>query len=189
MKTLISIILISFTSSLLGEDTQIPGENPYYSENTGILFPASLGDFRKDGHIVYKNPSSGISIRYSHLNGKADIYIYPCNDPHIKDGTPKEVLQQLREVNWGIEEMGRRGYYAEVKHADDGKGVFETPKRQLPFVFSVYSFIQKGKERTSYSYLTALNGQFIKIRYTILTNGILGDSEMIRFLEGFESLL
>lgn len=147
----------------------LPAQEPYKSHELAVTFPPSLAgmkllqvtDYEKEG------PGLGVGLSYRAENAKADLYIYTGGIVRIPEGVDSEEIQKhFKQVTGEVFEMGKRGYYSNVKIAVP----IEKTKIGKHLFLHVEIHYTQNESRISHIYLTALNNRFLKIRYTYLAS-------------------
>ena len=79
------LILTGGFHSAEAAPTVIPQNVPYSDENTGVVFPPSLGAFRKTEIRINGNPVIGTRIQYvgNRIGCSSDIYIYATEESPV----------------------------------------------------------------------------------------------------------
>ena len=72
-------------SAVAQDIVSLPKNTPYADDETGVVFPAKIGNFTKTDVTKNLNPYFGTVIRYANDYGaSADIYIYSLDQKSIK---------------------------------------------------------------------------------------------------------
>ena len=90
-------------TSARAEPQNLPKDMPFSDENTGMVFPAKLGAYRKSEIRISENPAVGLRIRYdgSRIGCAATVYIYALTEkPAVI--SPEQFRQHYRQVRRSI---------------------------------------------------------------------------------------
>ena len=161
-------MLVTVYGSFAGIDTRID-PSPYKHEKTGIVFPAQLGLFKKQGQAVYSPESSGISVRYMYNDVKMDIYLYDHGIKSIPDGNSDILLQHFTQ---NLRDIAAIGCYTNLKAESSGTAAFSGSDYTLECLFAKFTFgeVKPGPRtpETSITYilLTGWKQHFLKVRCT-----------------------
>lgn len=145
-------------------------QDDYKSPELGVTFPAKLAGMSlvKVTNYEEDSPGLGVGLSYRAEKEKADIYIYNNRLTRISDGiTSPEIQQHFKDVAVEILEMEKRGQYQNVKI------VVPLEKIEVgtqPFLHAEVQFESQDVPRISHIYLSALNDNYFKIRYTYVAS-------------------
>lgn len=145
-------------------------QEDYKSPELGITFPGKLAGMTlvKVTNYEEESPGLGVGLSYRSEKEKADIYIYNNRLTRIADGIGSaEIQQHFKDVAVEILEMEKRGHYRNVKI------VVPLEKIQVgsqPFLHAEVQFESQDIPRISHIYLSALNDNYFKIRYTYVAS-------------------
>lgn len=128
--------------------------------------PKSYGGYDYRGYQVYPTRELGFSLRYvkrGEQHHHADIYVYPV--PATAEGMTKRqiVMAATRASAREIFEVGRRGYYNNVKALH---GVIRSNQGNVMTV-SEFSFLRNNLKIYSLLYLTEEKGTLLKARVSM----------------------
>jgi hypothetical protein len=149
-------------------------QEAYFDEESALIFPMEIGKFDFQGQRNYEQPGLGYSLRYGDDNFfKVDIYVYDNTYKEIKDGiSSKEVADEFNSAAANITSMEKLGYYENVEELYIGEAVFG--QKGFKFLWAQFQYeqtpadeVQYFGKRISNTYLTAINGKFIKVRLTL----------------------
>lgn len=172
---------------------------PYTDKQTGIIFPRFLDVFELEGPHEYDQKELGVSVTYWSMGAtKIDVYVYDLGKTNITSGAKSEgVKQELKNAEAEVFEMGKRGYYVDVKKIANGSGGFKLKKGELDYISTTLQYAQQGRghaEKTgamrSYIILTSYKGCFLKVRFTqLIDDKTKGEDDVANFLEQLGKLL
>ncbi|QYY36487.1 hypothetical protein [Ruficoccus sp. ZRK36] len=165
LKALLTTLLLTFTLSLCH----------------GADFPRDLGEWELMGVTVYDNPDAGFSVSYQRPDSsdKLDIYFYDNGQQDLGTGLSDAASKEFAMVFAGINEMQRRGYYADVSKPQFGQGKMDLWGEEVPLLFGRVSYRQTDKAngpntnqdlRQSFTILTAYKDRYLKVRFTVISD-------------------
>lgn len=146
-------------------------------------FRARIGEWELAGVRVYDDPDLGFSVRYDQpeTQDKFDVYFYNNGQTDLGTGlSGNAVARELGLVIAGIQEMGKRGYYADISEPKLGQGTIDLNGDAVAFMFAHVTYRQTDKDseklgnpstdlRQSFAFLTTYNGRFLKVRFTVIS--------------------
>ncbi|MBC2602500.1 hypothetical protein [Puniceicoccus vermicola] len=142
-------------------------------------FPAKILDYETTGTTVYDSMPLGFSV--ADLNpesgAKFDIYFYDNGNEKLPDGVSDPVQKEFGQVFAAIYQMQRLGYYRDIGKPMMSKGSIDLGGETISCLSGMIQFQQTEKgnrtdylgTRTSFAFLTAYQGRFIKVRFTMNT--------------------
>jgi hypothetical protein len=177
-NTLISMIISTFHLSARAESVG------------GIDFPANLAGFELRSVVDHESahPGLGFALLYNAPGLKASVFVYDHSVKNIPDGADSSVAhRELLEANGNIELI-----YSDVRVLQREELTFVA---EIPYLHSVYLYNEnkstsRGAMR-SHLYLTAWNGNFVKIRITYSATERVESSDRMQdqFLEELSRLM
>ena len=170
----LGIICLSMTSTAArSEINQIPAKKSDNVEIRGILLPNYFNGFaiREVIENETSHPGLGTTVKFDRAQGySTTVYIYNAQIKQIPNGAKSDVLQDhfdqiTREVFAAKEILG----LSDIRLIDRyGIG---SPALGVTFLCAEFVLAKPdGSIRRSYAYLSAKNGNFIKIRMTSREN-------------------
>lgn len=146
-------------------------------------FRARIGEWELAGVRVYDDPDLGFSVRYDlpEIQDKFDVYFYNNGQTDLGTGlSGNAVARELGLVIAGIQEMGKRGYYADISEPKLGQGSIDLNGEEVAFMFAHVTYRQTDKDsekfgnpstelRQSFAFLTTYKGRFLKVRFTVIS--------------------
>jgi len=160
----------------------------YFDEVLNFRFPPKLGSLKYESVHHYEQSGLGYSVRYQNNRlVKVDLYVYNKDKVNIGNGINKVVEEEFNEVIqvFGIfEDMGK---YLEVEELEKGEINIEG----VYLLRAKHRYKQAPGERVAYygyriseTYLTGVDGIFLKIRFTYKESEIeTWESESFEFLK------
>tara|TARA_R100000027_G_scaffold50114_3_gene38778 strand:+ start:4273 stop:4887 length:615 start_codon:yes stop_codon:yes gene_type:complete len=162
--------------------------------------PKEIAGFDLQGISIYDEPGLGFSARYwmDEKEQKFDVYLYTAGVADLGSGVNDRVAQEFKSLFVQISEMERLGYYADVTDPQTGSGTINLDGSDVGFLWGRVQFRQtdKGREvthvesqdiRSSYVFITAYQGRFLKVRYTLLSDDLeAGTDAFMAIMEDFE---
>lgn len=159
-----------------GEWTPPSQDNkPWKHKETGLSFPASLGDYRFAGHFEYAD--GGVLLRYENLNeqARADVFLFKAGGafPTLPD-KQRRILAELDTVKMDMESMVKQGRYKNLVTSDFQAGELELWQKQaIPIATGVITatrigISEQGSEEAivrQWVGVTMLDSYLITIRY------------------------
>jgi hypothetical protein len=138
----------------------------FHSDALGVTFPGDLGGLPLVTVTDYEKQQAGLGIGLSYRGdaAKADIYVYNAGMPSVPAGVKSKVMvDHFYAVSNDVVEMERRGRYQNVQVLIPQE---ETLIGKVKFLHAQMRFTQDGIPRESHVFLTGMNGQFVKVRFT-----------------------
>ena len=140
-------------------------EDPYHEPATGLLFPRTIGTWRR-GRAQQYPPGLGMSIDYDAEEGaRTTIYVYDFGLRSIPPGPAsvpvKEQFRQAKSEGFEAERLGR---YLSVTHTgDDLARLGNSPDAPVALRASFEIRVRQG-DLLSLLYITGYKNQFFKMR-------------------------
>ncbi|MDR0532363.1 MAG: hypothetical protein LBH01_00235 [Verrucomicrobiales bacterium] len=161
---------------------------PYTESLTGINFPDELSGMLLTKITDYEaqNPGGGTGISYRAPNAKADFYIYNGglkNIPSNLDSPP--ISQHFQAVVDAIPKLlGQPENQLKILQPRE-----EIRIGQLAFLHTALSYQLNDEGKITHVYLTSLNHQFLKIRFTCINSSLQVNDRILQdFLQGSAKL-
>ena len=164
------VLSVGALQQLTAQETpkeETPGSS-YLDKQTGIKFPAKIGNLKFDSAKDFGDPKLGVGIRYRSPDAlQIDAIIYNLGLKTIPaDPADPTVKQQADQALGDIEAAAERGLYKDLKvisrevvPLSKAKGAPQAHKLSLAFTLS-------EKPRESCLYLLVYKDHFVKIRAT-----------------------
>lgn len=119
---------------------------PWKHRETGLSFPAYLGDYRFAGHFEYED--GGVLLRYENLaeQGRADIFMFKAGGsfPTLED-KQRRILAEMDTVKTDMESMVKQGRYKNLTVSDFQGGELQLWQKQaLPIATGVITATRIG---------------------------------------------
>lgn len=135
------------------------------TSSTGVSFPGVVAGFQL-GKVIKneeKHPGLGEALPYSRTGAKATVYVYNLELADIPDGPESEIAaQHFADILSEIESLSGGGVYQDVEIVSEHHT--ECSTRGKEFICSQIKLTQNDQTFSSYLYLTAFSGNFVKIR-------------------------
>lgn len=168
LPSLLPLLFLVFPSTAEDRITELPDDIPYSDENTGVVFPPSLGKFRKAEIRISSNPVLGTRIHYagSRIACSADVYIYALSEKP-RPITPEEFqihYEKTRQAILNLHTMTRRVEEAESA----GKMRYSGRRNRNPALREIFFLRTDGEETYHSELLLILSGDRVtKLRLTV----------------------
>jgi hypothetical protein len=187
MVRLLALVLLPSLCCLAAEkkNSGAPGDfpkpkdgRPWRHKESGIQLPQKLGHMTMTGGYRYETPELGESIRYedTESRARADVYVYPCKQPHGNDEERVKAASNEAAMALGeIKEMEKRGRYKKVEFGEgESWKVPCSPTEKTIFVEVPVSYEINEDEGTGTAAtavrsrlgVAIVGGCFLKVRYT-----------------------
>jgi hypothetical protein len=165
-----AVLAVSGAMAAHAEAPDAPPEKeaPYLEKQTGIAFPAAIGDLERGAVKDFPEPGLGVGVTYKAGSVLAvNLFVYDQGLKEIpSDPGSEAVRKQADKALEDIRTVAKQGLYPNlavtsrgvVPLTEDDKG----PKAQRV----VLSFGPEGGPCTSYIYVAAYRNRFVKLRYT-----------------------
>ena len=184
----LSLCLMAGAGFAKTEKTVFPKEAPFSDENTGVVFPAALGAFRKTEIRINPNLVIGTRIQYSGNRPGciADIYIYALSERAEQISEPEflEHYRKLREAVFALKEQSSR--IEEVESV----GQWRFSPRNNNVVWREEFIIHTDGEETyrSEMVLFRFGDRVVKLKITVPSSQKEAVEEAKQFITGFLKL-
>jgi hypothetical protein len=157
-------------------------QGSYQHPETRFVFPAVIGAFERQSAEHYPDARLGVKVGYVARGlGRADIYLYDLGIVGIPDGIDsKAVRDAFASAAADVEEMGRRGYYLDLRRISKPGATLEISGRTPRFLLAGYE-----EPVVSLLIVTGARASFLKVRYTYLASRADGRSELEKLLIDF----
>jgi hypothetical protein len=166
-------------------------QGSYQHPETRFVFPAVIGAFERQSAEHYPDARLGVKVGYVARGlGRADIYLYDLGIVGIPDGIDsKAVRDAFASAAADVEEMGRRGYYLDLRRISKPGATLEISGRTPRFLLAGYEYRIRHGDReepvVSLLIVTGARASFLKVRYTYLASRADGRSELEKLLIDF----
>ena len=161
---LLSGILLTLVG---GEPQNLPKDMPFSDENTGMVFPAKLGAYRKSEIRISENPAVGLRIQYagSRIGCAATIYVYALTEkPAVI--SPEQFRQHYRHVRRSILHLDR--LTRKVEEVESVRRERGADPENNPVLREQFHIRTAGEELYHSELLLILCGdRIIKVRITV----------------------
>ena len=141
--------------------------------------PKTIAGYELLGVSIYDKSELGFSARYKLKKDeeKFDIYLYDLGNNDLGTGLGEKVKNEYDNVFIQIQKMVNLGYYSDMIEPEGGTGTIELDENTVDFLWGWTKYKQTEKRsdiskvtsletRSSFVFLTAYEGRFLKIRYT-----------------------
>jgi len=137
---------------------------PVLEESIQIQFPDPLGAFALQGRTVFPQKGAGASIVYQGKDMRGAVYVYDNGKPPIPNGVGSPTVHvHFMETVAALDKASRE---SSVKVKPGHRSISAFPGCGPQFLWRADGLETGGRALVSRTYLTGLNGQFVKLRVT-----------------------
>lgn len=157
----------------------------------GVSFPNEVDGFVFSKKEVFPQKGLGVAIRYLGSGPvQATVYIYTGGLSSIPDGPESAKVQKhFAQVIDEVKMMETLGHASKVTVTPTPGQTTSLPGCGPQFVWKAYEMDLDGSLLTSYTYLTAVKDNFVKLRITYKQSDAAGKSSADRFIAGIRKVL
>lgn len=129
---------------------------------TGLQLPAEIGGWRVHGDMRVHGGRGGTSLSYEHDRGfQASVFVYPGSILLHLDGVTQQVYDHFEAVCQDL-----RSHWEIVQPFETTTRVYEVRERDVQWLCGRCVLVMNDVRQTSWVYLTAWRGHFVKVRHT-----------------------
>jgi|GEM_PF-836241 len=184
-RALLFLLLFCGLLSVSAEPQQLPKDMPYSDENTGMVFPARLGAFRKTEIRISGNPAVGTRIQYSgsRIGCAATIYIYAL-DENPRVISLEEFERHYRQVRQSV--LNLKKLSRKVEEVESIQCSHCSDPDDNPVLREQFQLRTAGEEVYHSELLLILCGdRILKLRITVPASEKIAVRECGQFVERF----
>lgn len=168
--------------------TLLPQHVPFSDENTGVVFPTSLGAFRKTEIRINSNPVIGTRIQYSgnRIGCIADIYIYALSE-RSEQITESAFQEHYRNLRGAVLELKKHS--SKVEEVESA-GQWRFSPRKDHIVWRELFYIRTDGEETYHSEMVLIHcgDRIVKLRIAVPSSEKEAVAEAKQFIIAFLKL-
>jgi hypothetical protein len=156
----------SFIVGLILALSALVGHAAPYEKSIDVAFPDELGGLSFVGRHEFPIKELGVNLAYERDLLRGSVFIYDANVRSIPDGIDNEVVRKhFATVIDEVKQLQTLGKVAAVNFVDPGPRTSRFPGCGPQFLSREYRMVlQEGLTLASFTYLTAVRGQFVKLR-------------------------
>jgi hypothetical protein len=172
MKALVYGLVLTVIASLVAglSDAEEKAEKgtPYLEKQTGLSFPASIGDLSRDRCKEFPEAGLGVLIRY--VKGDAvlaDLFVYNMGVQEIpSDANGDAIVQQADKALEDVRYFEKQGHYLGLKVESRGVVPLTADAKGPKAQRIAMTFGAGDAQFTTFIYVTGYKNRFIKLRFT-----------------------
>jgi hypothetical protein len=179
-----SLALTLFSLSTLAQGVS-------YEKAIDVAFPDEVAGFVLDERKVFPQKDLGVNITYQTSRSAflGSVYIYNGGLNSIPAGTEAPATrQQFVQVIAELKRLESQGQTKIALHAD-GEQTTRYPGCGPQFIWRSYEMTLPEATLTSFTYLTAMKNNFVKLRVSHLLNDAQGKKDAERFVQEIRKVL
>lgn len=162
-----------------------------FENSINVTFPDKVGALTFGDKKEFPKKELGVNIRYQG-NGPVvgSIYIYNAGLSDIPTGVGSPIIHKhFAQVIGEVKQLAAMGQVKAVNLAGAGSTISSFKGCGPQFMWRAYELDMGDKVLSSYTYLTGLNNNFVKLRMSHLKTDAQGKREVEQFVEEIRKVL
>ncbi|WP_422088374.1 hypothetical protein [Variovorax sp.] len=162
-----------------------------YEDAIGVTFPDEIGGLQLRGRETFPQKALGAATRYV-LDGpvQGSVYVYTGGLSSIPDGTESAIVRKhFAQVIGEVKQMAAPGLANRVTVPSTPDQTTSLGGCGPQFIWKGYEMELDGTVLASYTYLTVVRNNFVKLRISYLKSNAAGRSTADRFIEGVRKVV
>ena len=141
-----------------------------YERSIDVTFPNQIAGLEFSERKEFPQKELGVNLAYTHTGPMlGSIYIYSAGLSNIPSGTDAPVTKaQFEQVIREVKQLERQGEARAVNLNPSAAQVTTYPGCGPQFIWRKFEMDFGGEIATSYTYLTAMKNNFVKLRVSFL---------------------
>lgn len=182
MRHLTLFLALSVFCSLLAAAT--------FDESIGINLPDEIAGLPFKDRKVFPQKELGVNYAWQSADLRGSLYVYTGGEKNIPAGHDNEVVQRhFAKVLEEAKAMEKLGKVRAVIMPSGMKQTTKYPGCGPQFVWSAFEMDMVGQVIASSTYLTAINGNFVKLRVHYPKGDEQGHKTALLFVEKIRKVL
>lgn len=138
---------------------------PVHEPAIQVTFPDPLGGLSLTGRTVFPEKGAGVSIVYERPGLRGAVYVYDAGVRHIPNGVGNTIVQRhFMEATQALGVAVRERPEAGTPRPIGSAKISAFPGCGPQFLWRAFVLDLGGTAMTTRTYVTGLNGQFVKLR-------------------------
>ncbi|MFZ6734469.1 hypothetical protein ACO0LG_21235 [Undibacterium sp. Ji42W] len=162
-----------------------------YENSINVTFPDKVATLTFSEKKEFPKKELGVNIRYQSSGPViGSIYIYNAGLGQIPTGVGSPIVHKhFAQVIDEVKQLAAMGQVKAVNMAVGGSTISSLKGCGPQFMWRAYELDMGDKVLSSYTYLTGLNNNFVKLRMSHLKTDVQGKRDVEQFVEGIRKVL
>jgi hypothetical protein len=162
-----------------------------YEDAIGVTFPDEVGGFQFKRRETFSQKALGAATGYLHAGPvQGTVYVYTGGLSSIPEGTDSAIVRKhFAQVIGEVKQMEAPGLASKVSVPPTPDQTTSLAGCGPQFIWKGYDMELDGARLASYTYLTVVRNNFVKLRISYLKSNPAGRANADRFIDGIRKVI